>query len=181
MGTTPIGNNIWEGSLKVCRVEYNGVDLGKTIGDVEIIKNEDVKDILYQQDGTQYYDKVPTGVSWQIQVPLGEISISLLTSMHDSMTASGAGSSMKIGKNIYHSWLEQALELKLKAIDEDGDASTDVLQSITCPKAYPEISTNIIYGADTQRGFTVIFHVFYDTTNDIFMYSGYASSLSITP
>lgn len=181
MGTTPIGNNIWEGSLKVCRLTWKGVDLGKTIGNVEIIKNEDVKDITYQQDGTQYHDKVPTGISWQIQAPLGEISIALLESLHDSMTASGAGTSMKIGKKLFHSWREQADELTLTAIDEDGDASTDALQKIICPSAYPEITSNIIYGADEQRGITVIFHVLFDETKKVFMYSGYASSLSIAP
>ena len=182
MGTTPIGNNIWEGPIGVVRIIYDSVDYGKTTADTELIKNEDVKDITYQQDGTQYYDKVPTGISYQLQVTFGEIDTALLAKMHDSITLSGgAGNSLKVGKKLYHSWLEQAKLLEFVHIDEDGDASSDPLHKAKAPKAYPEITSNIIWGADTQRSVQITFHIFFDSTEKLFLYSGYATSLGITP
>lgn len=181
MGTTPIGNNIWDSALKVVRIAWNGIDLGKTTADTELIKVEDVKDIIYQQDGTQYYDKVPTGISYQLQATFGEITTSLLSQMHDSITKSGAGNSLKTGKYLFHSWIEQAQLLEVTCIDEDGDASTNPLFKMKAPKAYPEITSNIVWGADTQRSLQITFHIFFDSTEKIFFYSGYASSLGITP
>jgi hypothetical protein len=179
MGSTPIGANFWEGPLKVVRITWDNVDMGKTTADTELTKTEDVKDIIYQQDGTQYHDKIPTGVSWMLTCTLGEITTARLDKLHDAVTQ--VGNSLKMGKALFHSWREQAAQLEVFAVDEDGDASSDVLQRMIAPLAYPEITGPIQYGADTQRSLPVTFHIFYDTTENVFFYSGYASSLGLTP
>lgn len=181
MGVAPIGNNIWEGPLKVVSLKWNNIELGKTTSDTELAKNEDIKDIIYQQDGTQYHDKVPTGISYQINATFGEIDTELLEEMHDSMVKSGDGNSLKIGKNLFHSWREQAKELEVTAVDGDGDDSTDALQKMIYLKTYPEITSPIVWGADSQRNLAITFHLFYDTDEDCFGYNGYATSLGITP
>jgi hypothetical protein len=181
MGTAPGGNNLWEFPLKVVRITFDNVALGKTNADTELNLIEDVKDIMHQQDGTQPHDKIPTGQFWQLVCTFSEIDTELVALMHDGATASGGGNSLSMSKYLFHSYREQAAELIVTAVDEDGDASADALQRLIAPVAYPQITGNFQFGVDTQRNLQITFNIFYDTTERVFFYSGYASSLGITP
>ena len=179
MGLTPGGNNFWDFPLKVVNINWDSIFLGKTMADTELNKTEDVKDITHQQDGTQYHDKIPTGVSHQLVCTLSEITTARLALLHDAITISGLGNSLKAGKKLFHSWREQAKQLEVTAIDGDGDSSADPLQKMIAPKAYPEITGGFIRGADTQTNLQITFHLFFDTVQKIFYYSGNASSLGL--
>jgi hypothetical protein len=180
MANPPIGNHFMEGVIGVVNVEWNGVDYGKTTADTEIVVDQDIKDIIYQQDGTKYADKVRTGIVYQVNVTFGEIDNALLASLDQGITASGGGDSLKMGRDLYQSWKDTfANSLVLKRVDSDGVSSTDPLFWATFYKAAPEVTGSIPYGADTQRAVTVTFHVFYDDTNGAFGYTGYASSLGL--
>ena len=180
MANPPIGNNFWEGPLGVCLFEYNGVDLGKTIDEATIEYVEDIKDILYAQDGTQPYDKIPTGQAYLITATFGQITIDLLESLFRGVTASGGGNSAKLGRDIYRSGRENFTHaLNLTRVDSDGNESADLLFRLHMFLAMPIITGNIMYGPDTQRGIEVQFYCFYDETNEAFGYSGYASSVGL--
>ena len=180
MANAPIGNNFWEGVLGVVRLEFGGVSYGKTTADTEIVVDQDIKDIIFQQDGTKYADKVRTGIVYQVTATFGEIDTELLATLDQGLTASGGGNSLKISRDLYRSWKDTfADELKLIRVDSEGTASADPVFQMTFYKAAPEITGNIQYGADTQRGIAVTFHVFYDDTKKAFGYSGYESSLGL--
>ena len=181
MANPPIGNNIWEGALGVVRIRYNNLDLGKTTADTELVPDQDIKDIIYQQDGTKYYDKVPTGIAWMLNCVFGEISTSLLEQMLDGLEPSGGGNSLKMTKSLYFSWRENAKVLIVRRVDSEGVASADPLFRLNFYAAYPEITGNIQWGADTQRNLAITFHIFWDETEQAFGYSGYATSLGLNP
>jgi hypothetical protein len=177
----PIGNNIWEGVLGVVDITFNGIALGKTTADTELVPDQDIKDIIFQQNGTKYADKVPTGIAWTLTCTFGQIDTELLALMNEGFEASGSGNSLMLGKSIYFSWAESSKVLLVTRVDSEGSASADPLHRAKFYKAYPEITGNIQWGADTQRNLAITFHLFYDETESAFGYSGYATSLALTP
>ena len=180
MANPPIGNNAWEGPLGVCLFNYGGIDLGKTIEEATIEYVEDIKDIMYAQDGTQPYDKIPTGQAYLVTATFGQITIDLLERLMRGVTKSGGGNSAKLGRDIYRSGRENfTRQLTLTRVDSDGNASADPLFRILFYKAMPIITGNIAYGPDSQRGLEVQFYCFYDESNEAFGYSGYASSVGL--
>jgi hypothetical protein len=174
----PIGNNFIEGVLGVVRVTFNSVNMGKTTADTEIVPDQDIKDILFQQDGTKYADKVRTGIVYQVNCTFGQLTTARVAELDQGYTVSGGGNSMSMGRSLYISWLETfAAQLILTRVDSEGTSSTDPFFRMVFPKAAPEITGNYQYGADTQRNLAVTFHIFYDETLGTFGYFGYASSL----
>jgi len=178
MGNPPIGNNFWEGPLGVVLLEFDGVKLGKTTEDTSIEFIEDIKDILYQQDGTQPYDKIPTGQAWQVTAKFGEIKTALIAKLYRGMTI--GGNSLLAGRDLYRSGRDNFTKpLIITRVDSDGVESTDPLFILNIFKAMPLPTGQIAYGADTQRDVEIVFYCFYDTTHNAFFYSGHASSVGI--
>lgn len=180
MANNPMGANFWEGVLGVVNVEFNGVDLGKTTADTEIQPDQDIKDIIFQQDGTKPADKVRTGIMFMVNCTFGEISTALIEKVMTGCVASSNGKSLKIGRALYQSMkTNESHQLVLKRVDSDGDSSTDPLYRVKFYKASAQITGNFQFGADTQRNLAVTFNVFWDETNDAFGYSGYASCFNL--
>ena len=179
MANTPIGSCFIEGVLGVCALNFNNVDLGKTIDEVSIEFIEDIKDIFYAQYGTQPYDKIPTGQAYQVTCKLGEITWERLKELMRGIET--AGYNAKLGQDIYRSGRENfAKELVLTRVDSDGNESTDPLYKLTFYKAMPTVSGSLgSFGPDTQREIEVVFYCFRDETKGAFGYSGYASSLGL--
>jgi hypothetical protein len=176
----PIGTNAWEGPLGVVNVTFNGVEMGKTTADTEIVPDEDLKDIIYQQDGTKYQDKIRTGIAWQVNVTFGEISTTLLEDLLEGWEKSAGGDSLKMNKSLYQSMRNnEAHVLKLTRVDSEGTSSTDPRHVITFYKAAAQVTGNIQWGADTQRNLAVTFYIFWDETEKAFGYSGFFSSLGM--
>ncbi len=182
MANAPIGNNFWEGPLGVVNVEFNTVALGKTTAATSIEFIDDVFDVIYQQNGTQPYDKIPTGQAYQVTCTFGEIDTELMTTLFRGVTrSSGSGNnSVKLGRDIYRSGRDSfAQTLVLKKVDSDGVSSTDPLYQLNFYLAMPTITGAIEYGSDTQKNVEVQFYCFYDETHGAFGYSGYASSVGL--
>lgn len=176
----PIGNNIIEGPLGVVVIDFNNIYMGKTIDEVTVEYIEDIKDILYAQDGTQPYDKIPTGQAYQVTATFGEQTITRLKEVMRGITQSGGGNSAAYGRDIYRSGRENfAKELVLTRVDSEGNASANPFFRWLFYKAMPIITGSIVYGPDTQRGMEVQFYCFYDETKEAFGYSGYASSVGL--
>ncbi len=177
----PIGTNIWEGVLGVVDVFFDDVYMGRTTADTELVIDQDIKDILFGQSGTKYADKVRTGIALQILATFGDITTARLEKWQKGFEKSGgSGDSVKLGRSLYQSWLQsEAKTLLLKRVDSEGNASTDPRHQLKMYKAAPEITGNFQWGPDTQRNVAMTFHCFFDTTNNAFGYSGFASSLGI--
>lgn len=177
----PIGNNALEGVLGVVGVYFDGVYLGRTTADTEVVAEEDNKDILFSQTGTKPDDKIPTGISYMVNATFGEITGDLVEKLQRGFEAS-AFNSGKFGRDIYVSRRENAKVLKLIRVDSEGTASTDIAMQIVFYKASPEITGTLLgYGPDLQRNVPVSFYLFYDTTEKAFGYYGNASSMGLTP
>ena len=179
MANAPMGNNFFEGVLGVVNVTYNSIEMGKTTADTEIVPDKDVKDIIFQQSGTKFYDKVMTGMALMVNFTIGEITTTRLEQAIPGWVKSGLGNSMKLGKSIYQSWRDNSKTLKLTRADSEGTASTNPKYALNFYKAFLEVTGNIQYGADTQRNLAITAHIFWDETKKAFGYSGYASSLGL--
>jgi len=102
----PIGNNFIEGVLGVVNVEYqpNGaaalVDMGKTTADTEIVPDQDIKDILFSQDGTKYADKVRTGIVYQVTCTFGQLTSDRVKLLDQGYCVGSSGNSMSFGRDL---------------------------------------------------------------------------------
>lgn len=179
MANPPIGDDFIQGVLGVVILNFNGVDLGKTIDEVMLEFIEDIKDINFAQDGTQPYDKIPTGQAYQVTCKMGQITWARLNQVLRGLTV--VGHNAKLGRDIYRSGRDNfAKVLTLTRVDSDGNASADPLYRLTFYKAMPTVNGAIgSFGPDTQREVEVVFYCFYDEDKEAFGYSGYASSLGL--
>jgi hypothetical protein len=101
--------------------------------------------------------------------------------MLDEAEKSAGGNSLKVGQSLYFSFREKAKQLEVIRVTSDGVSSIDPFFKMVAPKAYPEITGNFQWGADTQRNLQITFHLFYDDVEQVTFYNGYASSLGLTP
>jgi hypothetical protein len=181
MANPPFGLDFIEGSLGVVLLTFDGIDLGKTIDEATLEFIEDIKDIMFAQNGTQPYDKVPTGQAYQLTVKIGEITWNRLEKVLRGLTVSGSGHSALLGRDIYTSGRTNfAKQLIVTRVDSDGVRSADPLYRLVFWLAMPTVNGPIgSFGPDTQREVEVIFYIFYDETNGGFGYSGYATSVGV--
>lgn len=164
------GNSkLFEGPLGVVQIGFKGYDLGKTTADSNLTPDQDVKDILYQQDGTKPADHVRTGQDMILACTFGEISTGLLKLLMAGVTSENVDTnddSGTIGRSIYQSMRDtEAGALKINAVDENGEPSASLEDVIQCYEAIPIVTAELVnWGADTQRNFAmefrIKFHVF---------------------
>ncbi len=181
MANAPMGSNFIEGSLGVVRLNFDGVDLGKTEGEASLEFIEDLKDIMFAQNGTQPFDKVPTGQAYQVSCNIGELTWARLQELVRGLTALGAQSA-KLGRDIYRSGRDSfAKKLVLTRVDSDGVASLNPRYRLTFYKALPTPSGAMgAFGADSQRVMAVTFYCMYDEDKGAFGFSGSETSLGIS-
>lgn len=177
----PIGNNFIEGPLGVVLLNFNSVDLGKTTDETSIEWIEDIKDILYAQDGTQPYDKIPTGQAYQLTTKMGQPTWLRLEQVLRGLTVSGSGNSAALGRDIYRSGRDNfSFPLIVRRVDSEGNPSTNPLFRLYFYKAFPMVTGPIgAFGPDTQREVEVNFYIFYDETNEAFGYTGNPTSVGL--
>lgn len=176
----PIGNNAIEGVLGVVDIIFDGLYLGRTTADTEIVPEEDNKEIVFSQTGTKADDVIPTGISYTINATIGQITGERLQKLQRGFE--GNESSGKFGRDIYVSRRANAKILKLIRINSEGDQSTDEKMIIVFYKASPQVTGTLLgYGPDLQRNVPLSFYIFYDTTNRAFGYYGSASSRGLIP
>ncbi len=181
MANPPFGLDFIQGSLGVVLLTSDNVDLGKTIDEASFEFIEDMKDIMFAQNGTQPDDKVPTGQGYQITVKLGQITWERLQKVLRGLTVAASGHSALLGRDIYRSGRAAfARELIVTRVDSDGVRETNPFYRLVFWNAMPTVNGAIgSFGPDTQREVEVVFYVFYDETNGGYGYSGYASSLGL--
>ena len=148
------------GPLGVCKIFFKGWDLGKTTADTELTPDQDIKDILYQQDGTKAADHVRTGQDMMLTCTFGEIKTSLLSLLMAGLTSESEDSATN-GRSIYQSMRDtEAGPLKIKAVDENGIKSDDLEDVLNYYEAIPIVSAALInWGADSQRNFQMEFRI----------------------
>jgi hypothetical protein len=157
------------GPLGNVLVNFDGDDLGKTTEDTSVTKIEDIKDIMYSQDGTQPSDHVSTGHLMQFNATFGEVKTALLEKILYSFSSevtdfSSEDDSGTFGRYIYTSLRDnKAKKLIITATDANGAARTGAENILNFYEALPIIDENIInWGADTQRNLPTRFMIYYN-------------------
>ena len=159
------GNSkLFEGPLGVVQIGFKGYDLGKTTADSNLTPDQDIKDILYQQDGTKAADHVRTGIDYMLSVTFGEIKTGLLDLMMagvSTQNTSALDDSGTIDRSIYQSMRDQeGGVLRIAAVDENGEAYSDPEHLMNFYEAIPIVNGELVnWGADTQRNFPVEFRI----------------------
>lgn len=174
IGTDLVAGNseLLAGPLGNVRIGYKGYMLGKTTEDTQVVPDEDLKDILYSQDGTKAADHVTTGSLMMVNATFAEIKTSLLSLLKagfTSLATPGVGDdSGTFGRFIYKSHREnRAGVLRLYAVDENGFALTDDEDIINFYEAIVIVNDNVInWGADTQRNLPVQIMIYFHEFGD---------------
>lgn len=172
------GTNIFDTPLGVVFIDYKGVDLGKTTDATKLMNEEDLKDILYQQNGTKPFTKIRTGVSWMIQCVLGNPGLQRLGLINPNMKPSPSFISMDFSRQLFVDLQDEAGRLVVTEMI-NNIRSTDPKRIMVFPKAAARMTTEIGWGVDLQRTVGVEFWCFVNEATQSFGYSGYASSLGL--
>lgn len=154
------------GPLGVVKVGYNGYDMGKTTSEAMLDVVQNIKDIVYQQDGSMPSDKVRTGIIYQLKVTFGEISTGLLAQIMNGFEQASTdpnADAAVITRSMYESQRDnEAAPLRIAKVDANGvesDLDKDVLNFYI---AIANVDGTLInWGADTQRGVSVVFDIYW--------------------
>lgn len=157
------GSELFKDPMKVVEIGFNGYDLGKTTDATTLQPDVDIKDVLYQQDGTKAADHVVTGCDWLLSCTFGEIKTSLLALLVPYLF----GSSGHVGADSGYIYAAMNKSLKdnyagvLKVAPlVNGVPSGEVEDTMYFYIAIPVISSNLInWGADVQRNLPIDFRI----------------------
>lgn len=162
-------SDLLAGPLGNVFIGFDGYLLGKTTDDTAFNKDEDVKDIVYSQDGTKPSDHVSTGHLKMLSATFGEISTELLKKVLYSFTSKatpGSGNdSGSFERYIYKSLRDnKAKPMRIWATDPNGSIIEDDQSVLNFYEVVPLVQENIInWGADTQRNLSVEFMIYFHT------------------
>ena len=157
-------SKLFTGPLGIVQVGFKGYDLGKTTADTTLVPDRDIKDIMYQQEGSKAADHVITGMDYILNVTFGEIKTGLLALLMPGISSSEpADDGGVIARSLYDSMLAtEAGAMKVAAINDQGIAETDLEHILNFYKVIALVSGDLInWGADTQRNLPVEFRIKY--------------------
>lgn len=159
------GNSkLFDGPLGVVKIGFKGYDLGKTTADCNLTPDQDVKDIIYQQDGTKAADHVRTGIDLVLTGTFGEIKTGLLVLLMAGLSTENDNpldDTGTINRSIYQSMRDnEAGVLKVASVNENGVPSENLQDILNFYEAIAIVNGDLInWGADTQRNFPVEFKI----------------------
>lgn len=153
----------------VCSVVYNGVDLGHTLGGVEVSYEPSHYDVTVDQYGETVVEKVLTGEKLMAKVPLAEKTIAnLKAAIPQGQYQGAANRRLAIGKSSGASARAVAAQLVLHPINE-GTRVYDVVFH----KAYAANTITLAHKIDEQAVIEVEFEALLDETKSDNNYLGF--------
>lgn len=162
-------SKLFSGPLGVVKVGFNGFDLGKTTAETMLAPDQDIKGIIYQQEGTKDSDSVRTGIEYILKCTFGEINTGILIQLMSGITSKNFNPTLDsgtFGRELYESMREaDGGPLKIAAVDSNGEPLDTEESLIYCYEAIPIVTGDALnWGADTQRAlvieFRIKFHIF---------------------
>jgi hypothetical protein len=152
---TSFGSGLTAGPLGVVQIGFEGYDLGKTVDAATLKPDLDVKDIMYQQNGSKAKDHVITGADWILAGSFGEINTELLKIIAPYLVASSGSAGSDSGyfkADLYESLLDTVAGVVKVASVTQQVPSTDVEDTMYFYLGIPIINGDLInWGADVQR------------------------------
>lgn len=161
-----IGNSkLWAGPLGVVQIGFRGYDLGKTGATTTLSPDEDIKDIMYQQDGTKGKDHLRTGIDVLLTCVLAEVNTGVLTRVfqdqvktNETTTSSDSGVFTRDLYNPFSTSL--AGQLRVISVDGDGIPSTDIDDILNFYEVIPVLNGDMVnWDADAQRNLPIQFKI----------------------
>jgi len=162
--------------IGVCRVYYNGADLGYTKGGVSVSASTDTYEVKVDQFGETPVSENITARSVTVTVPMAETTIDNLVKIMPGATKTGDKVDVEtaIGTNL----LSIAKELRLRPLAnaDDTDVVAGVLaggdnsEDFVIHKAGTGGSLEFAYNHDSERVFNVTFKGYPDSNGILFSY-----------
>lgn len=154
--------------MGTCKILFDGVDLGLTMGGVEVTVETTTKETKVDQFGDTVANETIMGRNITVSAPLAETTIENMvallpgtTMVVDGVDANKVRAEIKSGTGI--SLLSLAKELVLHPIElPDSDTSEDLI----IPKAATAGAMNFAYKYDEERVFNTTFKGYPDRAKD---------------
>lgn len=144
----------------VCTVTYNGLDLGHTMGGVEVTYEPQYMDVTVDKYGGTVVEKYLTGEKMTAKVPLAEYTIAnLRNAMPNSTFAGAANSRILLGKSAGQAAKAIAYQLVLHPQNE-GTRAYDIVMH----KAFVSSSITLPHKIDEEKLIEVEFEALLDET-----------------
>jgi hypothetical protein len=152
--------------IGVCKITFDGTDLGYTQGGVDVEVTTDTHKVTIDQFGNTPISEYIMGRSITVTAPLAETTLETLAKvMPDTLvegtTAKKATVSTGIGSNLR----DTAAELRLHPI---GLLDTDMSEDLVIPLAATAGAIKFAYKLDAERVFNVTFNGYPDDTGKLF-------------
>lgn len=147
-------------------VEWASSALGFTDGDLEFTTDEQSKDIVAHEEGTNILTSIRTGKTVEITVTLKETNKALLENIYKQggayVTASGAASAVVAWGNSkdFTQVTTQAGKLVLHPVVK---AASDLSEDIAAWSAYP-IPNSLSFSGENESLLTISFRIYPDLT-----------------
>lgn len=168
--------------IGVCRVYYNGVDLGYTKGGVSVSASTDTYEVKVDQFGETPISENITARSVSVTVPMAETTLDNLVAIMPGATKKGDGTTtpfyVEVETAIGTNLLEIAKELRLRPLGNSADtdvvagvlAGGDNSEDFVIPKAGTGGGIEFAYNHDSERVFNVTFKGYPDDSGVLFAY-----------
>jgi len=150
MSSTPFGD------LGPCNLEYDGDDMGDNQS-VNFRYSEDAAEHKTAQYGTNAKDRIFTGTRCEVETILSETTLAIFAAIMPNGTVDG--DQLMVANGVGQSMRENAAKLVLKPII-NGVETVDETKWITIFKAAAVIDWDVVFDAETDRGYRVTFYAF---------------------
>lgn len=158
-------NNV---NLGVCSVTFNSVDLGHTLGGVEVSYEPVFKDVHVDKYGETPINKYLIGEKLKAKVPLAEYTIAnLRNAIPHAEFAGAANARITIGKSAGQASLSRAAQLVLHPVNKGTRAHDIVIH-----KAIVTSTINLGHMNDEEKVIEVEFEALIDETKSDGNYLG---------
>ena len=153
----------------VCSVTFNGVDLGHTVGGVEVTYEPSFQDVIADKYGETVVEKKLLSEKFTAKVPLAEYTIAnLKAAMPNAQYQGAANARVHIGKSSGQSAKALAAQLVLHPINE-GTRQFDVVFH----KAVVTSQITLAHKVDETKVIEVEFEALLDETKSDNNYLGF--------
>lgn len=152
--------------LGVCKVLFNGVDLGYTQGGVEVTVKTDTHKVNIDQFGKTTINEYIMGREVMAKVPLAETTLENLVAIMPGATLTvgtgGDSDSVSVTTGIGTDLLSLAKELRLHPTSK---ADSDYSEDFIVPLAATSGALNFAYKLENERIFNVEFNGYPDSAS----------------
>lgn len=157
-------NNV---KLGVCRIYFNGIDLGYTQGGVDVEVSTDTHKVMVDQFGETEVNEYIMKRTCQVTVPLAETTVdNMVTIMPGATLVTDSVDTNKkrvdVTTGVGTSLLDSAQELILRPIELDTQ-TPDKSEDFVVPLAATAGALQFAYKVDEERVFNTVFTAYPDS------------------